>query len=91
MSADVIDLRTTSPLDEETILDSVEVTGRLIVVDETPPRCGLAGDICALVAEKAFSSLKAPPLAVTWATDKGGTAVRRYGGSQRGGARFKEA
>jgi pyruvate dehydrogenase E1 component beta subunit len=65
IGCDVIDLRTTSPLDEETILDSVEVTGRLVVVDETPPRCSLAGDICALVAEKAFASLKAPPLAVT--------------------------
>ena len=64
IGCDVIDLRTTSPLDEETILDSVEVTGRLIVVDEAPPRCSLAGDICALVAEKAFAALKAPPLAV---------------------------
>jgi acetoin:2,6-dichlorophenolindophenol oxidoreductase subunit beta len=61
IGCDVIDLRTTSPLDEETILDSVEVTGRLVVVDEAPPRCSLATDICALVAEKAFASLKAPP------------------------------
>ena len=65
IGCDVIDLRTTSPLDEEAILDSVEVTGRLVVVDEAPPRCGLAADICALVAAKAFSSLKAPPQAVT--------------------------
>jgi len=65
IGCDVIDLRTTSPLDEEAILDSVEVTGRLVVVDEAPPRCGLAGDICAMVAEKAFASLKAPPLSVT--------------------------
>jgi len=65
IGCDVIDLRTTSPLDEEAILDSVEVTGRLLVVDEAPPRCGLAGDICAMVAEKAFASLKAPPLSVT--------------------------
>lgn len=65
IGCDVIDLRTTSPLDEETILDSVEVTGRLVVVDEAPPRCGLAVDLCALVANKAFSSLKAPPQAVT--------------------------
>jgi acetoin:2,6-dichlorophenolindophenol oxidoreductase subunit beta len=65
IGCDVIDLRTTSPLDEETILDSVEVTGRLVVVDEAPPRCGLAGDICSLVANKAFASLKAPPQAVT--------------------------
>lgn len=65
IGCDVIDLRTTSPLDEETILDSVEVTGRLVVVDEAPPRCGMAADICALVAAKAFSSLKAPPAQVT--------------------------
>lgn len=65
IGCDVIDLRTTSPLDEEAILDSVEVTGRLVVVDEAPPRCGLAVDIAALVAEKAFASLKAPPAMVT--------------------------
>ncbi|WP_016746605.1 alpha-ketoacid dehydrogenase subunit beta [Rhizorhabdus wittichii] len=65
IGCDVIDLRTTSPLDEEAILDSVEATGRLVVVDESPPRCSLAADICALVATKAFSSLKAPPEMVT--------------------------
>ncbi|AZI35682.1 acetoin dehydrogenase E1 component beta subunit [Caenibius tardaugens NBRC 16725] len=65
IGCDVIDLRTTSPLDEEAILDSVEVTGRLVVVDEAPPRCGLAVDICSLVANKAFASLKAPPQTVT--------------------------
>lgn len=65
IGCDVIDLRTTSPLDEEAILDSVEVTGRLVVVDEAPPRCGLATDISALVAQKAFASLKAPIEMVT--------------------------
>ena len=65
IGCDVIDLRSTSPLDEETILDSVEVTGRLVVVDEAPPRCNLATDIIALVAGKAYDALKAPPLAVT--------------------------
>ena len=39
---DVIDLRTTSPLDEDSILDSIEKTGRLVVVDEAYPRCNLA-------------------------------------------------
>ena len=62
---DLIDLRTTSPLDEEAILDSVEQTGRLVVVDESPPRCSLAADVSAIVAAKAFSSLKAPPAMVT--------------------------
>jgi pyruvate dehydrogenase E1 component beta subunit len=65
IGCDVIDLRTTSPIDEEAILDSVEVTGRLIVVDESTPRCSIATDIIALVAEKAFSSLKAPSMMVT--------------------------
>ena len=65
IGADLIDLRTTSPLDEEAILDSVEATGRLVVVDESPPRCSLAADIAALVATRAFTSLKAPPGLVT--------------------------
>jgi len=58
--AELIDLRTTSPLDEDTILDSVERTGRLVVVDEANPRCSIAADIAALVAQKAFRALKAP-------------------------------
>lgn len=65
IGCDVIDLRTTSPLDEEAILDSVEVTGRLVIVDESPPRCSIATDIAALVVQKAFASLKAPPALVT--------------------------
>ena len=65
VGCDIIDPRTTSPLDEEAILDSVEQTGRLVVVDESPPRCSMATDIAALVAEKAFTSLKAPPRMVT--------------------------
>jgi len=56
----VIDPRMTSPLDEETILDSVKETGRLVVVDEASPRCNLATDIAALAASKAFAQLKAP-------------------------------
>lgn len=65
IGCDVIDPRTTSPLDEEAILDSVEQTGRLVIVDESPPRCGLAGDVAALAARKAFTSLKAPVETVT--------------------------
>lgn len=65
IACDVIDLRTSSPLDEETILDSVENTGRLIVADESPPRCSLAADIAGLVASKAFAALKAPVQMVT--------------------------
>ena len=65
ISCEVIDPRTTSPLDEESILESVQNTGRLVVVDEASPRCGMAVDISALVARKAFSSLKAPIEMVT--------------------------
>jgi len=65
IGCDLLDLRTTSPLDEEAILDSVERTGRLLIVDEAPPRCSLATDLSALVAGKAFSSLKAPIEMVT--------------------------
>jgi acetoin:2,6-dichlorophenolindophenol oxidoreductase subunit beta len=65
IDCEIIDPRTTSPLDEDTILESVERTGRLIVVDEATPRCGMATDIAALVADKAFGSLKAPVRRVT--------------------------
>lgn len=65
IGCDVIDLRTTSPLDEEAILDSVERTGRVVIVDEAPPRCNLATDLSALVAQKAFASLRAPIEMVT--------------------------
>src|SRR4029077_4830602 len=51
---------TTSPFDEDTILESVERTGRLVIVDEATPRCGMAADIAALVADQDFSALKAP-------------------------------
>ena len=65
ISCEVVDLRTTSPLDEDTILESVENTGRLVVVDEATPRCSIATDISALVAQKAFGELKAPIEMVT--------------------------
>ncbi|MGH9041498.1 MAG: alpha-ketoacid dehydrogenase subunit beta, partial [Acidimicrobiia bacterium] len=65
VECDVIDLRTTSPLDTEIILESVERTGRLVVVDESSPRCGLAVDIAGLVAQEGFGSLRAPIQMVT--------------------------
>ncbi|PAU61928.1 alpha-ketoacid dehydrogenase subunit beta [Pseudomonas sp. PICF141] len=65
IDCEVIDLRTTSPLDEDSILESVEKTGRLMVIDEANPRCSMATDISALVAQKAFASLKAPIEMVT--------------------------
>ncbi len=65
ISCTVLDPRTTSPLDQETILEYVEETGRLVIVDEASPRCNMATDISALVAEKAFGALKAPIRMVT--------------------------
>ena len=65
IECDIIDLRTTSPLDEDTILESAEKTGRVVVVDEASPRCNIATDISALVAQKAFGALKAPIKMVT--------------------------
>lgn len=64
-SAEVIDPRTLSPFDEETVLDSVKKTGRLVVVDESHPRCSMATDIAALVADKGFDFLNAPIKTVT--------------------------
>ena len=61
----VIDLRTTSPLDTETVLESVAQTGRVVVVDEANPRCSVATDISALIAQEAFDALKAPIKMVT--------------------------
>src|SRR3954464_8900857 len=62
---ELIDPRTTSPLDEDTILESVERTGRLVIVDEATPRCSFATDVAALVADRAFDALKAPIRRVT--------------------------
>ncbi|EYS86550.1 alpha-ketoacid dehydrogenase subunit beta [Cupriavidus necator] len=59
IEAEVIDLRTLSPLDMDTVLESVENTGRLVVVDEASPRCNIATDISAQVAQQAFGALKA--------------------------------
>jgi pyruvate/2-oxoglutarate/acetoin dehydrogenase E1 component len=65
IEAEVVDLRTIMPLDERTILDSVGRTGRLVVVDECPLRCGIASEISATVAEHGFGLLKAPIARVT--------------------------
>ena len=60
IQCEVIDPRTTSPLDFDSILESVENTGRLVVVDESHPRCNMATDIAARVAQEAFDALTAP-------------------------------
>ncbi|MEW9673174.1 alpha-ketoacid dehydrogenase subunit beta [Ammoniphilus sp. 3BR4] len=65
IEVEVVDPRSLSPLDEDTILASVEKTNRLIVIDEANPRCSIATDIAALVADKAFDMLDAPIKRIT--------------------------
>lgn len=58
---EIVDPRTLVPFDEDAVIQSVAKTGRLVVVDECPLRCGIASEITAIVAEKGFGLLKAPP------------------------------
>ncbi len=60
IDVEVLDPRTLSPLDEDAILSSVQKTHRLVIVDEDNPRCSVATDIAALVADKGFDLLDAP-------------------------------
>jgi pyruvate dehydrogenase E1 component beta subunit len=60
-----LDLRSLQPLDEEAILTSLEKTGRLVVIDESTPRCGIASDIAALCVDRGFDFLNAPVKRVT--------------------------
>ncbi|MGD9341214.1 MAG: alpha-ketoacid dehydrogenase subunit beta [Chromatiales bacterium] len=60
VSAEVIDVATISPLDIETILESVARTGRLVIVHEAPRNCGVGAEIAALVAEHGIYDLKSP-------------------------------
>ena len=60
IEAEVVDLRTLLPLDEETVLQSVAKTGRLIVAAETYAPCSVASEVAAFVVEKGFHLLKAP-------------------------------
>ncbi|MBI5115258.1 alpha-ketoacid dehydrogenase subunit beta [Candidatus Poribacteria bacterium] len=65
IDVELIDLRTISPLDSDTIIESVKKTGRVVVVHEAPKTCGLGAEIIALINEKAFLNLSAPPGRVT--------------------------
>ncbi|MDN2453281.1 alpha-ketoacid dehydrogenase subunit beta [Lactobacillus sp. UCMA15818] len=60
ISAEVVDLRTVSPIDEETILESVKKTGRAVVVQEAQKQAGVGSQVAALIAEKGILYLKAP-------------------------------
>jgi pyruvate dehydrogenase E1 component beta subunit len=62
---EIIDLRSVSPLDTATVVESVQRTGRLIVVHEAPRSFGVAAELTARVTEQAFYSLEAPVLRVT--------------------------
>jgi pyruvate/2-oxoglutarate/acetoin dehydrogenase E1 component len=64
-SAEVVDIRTLKPLDEETILGSVARTGRAVVVQEAPRVAGFGAEIAALLAEKAILDLRGPVVRVT--------------------------
>jgi len=64
-SAEVLDLRTLWPLDLDTIIESVERTNRVLIVHEDTGRGGLAGELTALINERAFYSLDAPVARVT--------------------------
>ncbi len=65
VSAELIDLRTLSPVDSPAILASVEKTGRAVIVHEAARFCGFGAEVAAILAEKAFYSLKAPIVRVT--------------------------
>jgi pyruvate dehydrogenase E1 component beta subunit len=64
VSAEIVDLRSLQPLDEETILTSVRKTGHLVIVHEAPVRGGFGGEVAAVVAEKALGYLDGPILRV---------------------------
>ncbi|HMI84230.1 MAG TPA: alpha-ketoacid dehydrogenase subunit beta [Polyangiaceae bacterium] len=65
IECEVLDLRTLWPLDIDTVTASVKKTGRVVVVHEAPRTCGFGGEIIALINEKAFLHLEAPPVRVT--------------------------
>jgi pyruvate dehydrogenase E1 component beta subunit len=64
ISAEVVDLRSIRPLDEETILQSVRKTHRAVLVDENKPFCAVSAQIASMIQEKAFDDLDAPVLRV---------------------------
>ena len=65
IDTEVIDLRTLWPVDIDTIVASVKKTGRVVVVHEAPKTCGFGAELIALINEKAFLHLEAPPVRVT--------------------------
>lgn len=66
IEAELIDIRSFKPLDVDTILTSVKKTGKILCLDDDWKTCGFASEIMAVVAEEAFSDLKAAPMRVTY-------------------------
>jgi pyruvate dehydrogenase E1 component beta subunit len=65
VEAEVIDLRTIAPLDEECVLNSVRKTGKVVIIHEAPRTCGFGAEIVARINEKALLSLEAPVERIT--------------------------
>jgi pyruvate/2-oxoglutarate/acetoin dehydrogenase E1 component len=65
IEADVLDLRSLHPMDEEAILTTLEKTGSLVVVDESTPRCSVSSDVAALCVDRGFDFLNTPVKRVT--------------------------
>ncbi len=65
IDAEVVDLRSIRPLDEETILNSVRKTNRAIYVEENKPFCGVGSQIVSMLMEKCFDDLDAPVLRIS--------------------------
>jgi 2-oxoisovalerate dehydrogenase E1 component beta subunit len=65
IACEIVDLRTLWPLDVDTIVESVQKTGRVVVVHEAPRTCGFGAELVSLIAERAFLHLEAPPERVT--------------------------
>ena len=65
IECEIIDPRTYSPLDEALIYESVKKTGKVIIIDESNPKCSLASEISSLISENCFNDLKAPILKLT--------------------------
>ena len=65
VDAEVIDLLSLSPLDEDIIIESVKKTNRIVIVDEDNPKASIASEVAAIVSDKAFDYLDAPVKRVT--------------------------
>lgn len=65
VNAEIVDIRTISPLDSETIINSVKKTGRVVIVHEDARTCGLGAEIIAQLNENILTDLVAPPVRVT--------------------------